>query len=166
MREQDEEPGNSTPATQGSPVTQGLNSEQLSYSEVVRNENASTRNMLNDVLTRSISSQQSPIPRENPRPFRSRDGQTVTFRPSPEIKSLCPSGIRDRHLWLENFELMLNTNTSGIQWYSCDQLISCRLENEDSNSPPQGRIFNVIDHVVPFDLVFTSTKETCKGFYT
>ena len=85
-----------------------------------------------------------------------------------DITEKCPEDIDQRSLWINNIEMSLSTNTSGIRWQENNRLISCILESEIGvpDAVEQGRNFNV-DIVVPFSANFAASSwTTCKIILT
>ena len=69
--------------------------------------------------------------------------------------------FQERTLWLENMQLKLQINGSGIKWYAVNVEILCRASDEELDAVPKMRNFREIDQVVPYSLIFKSSKDKC-----
>ena len=118
---------------------------------------------LTTLVTNLVQSISSPDRNQgNPLPRISRDGERIhnrDFRPSSF--DVCPSATNERVLWLDNIKLSLSINGAGIKWHDVNKSILCRADFEDSESVPSLRTFREVDTVVPYSVVFSSSKESC-----
>ena len=118
---------------------------------------------LTTLVTNLVQSISSPDRNQgNPLPRISRDGERIhnrDFRPSSF--DVCPSATNERVLWLDNIKLSLSINGAGIKWHDVNKQILCRADFEDSESVPSLRTFREVDTVVPYSVVFSSSKESC-----
>ena len=114
---------------------------------------------IQQVLERITSPNQA---ERNPVPRVSNDGERVHSRDfRPNSFNECPSVLHERVLWLENMEMNLQLNGSGIKWYAVDCAILCRTSGQSLDTVPENRTFREIDIVIPYSMVFTSSKENC-----